>query len=85
VIWDIDLGYGVSIWLCTISIWSSWISIHGIWANDMGDDILDMVILEIDKGYLVTLVRSCRIECNDDVDWGHSLDVVAQVGFENKV
>jgi hypothetical protein len=51
----------------------------------MGDDILDMVILEIDKGYLVTLVRSCRIECNDDVDWGHSLDVVAQVGFENKV
>jgi hypothetical protein len=30
---------------------------YGIWANDVGDDhSIDMVILEIDMGYLVTLV-----------------------------
>ena len=28
---------------------------YGIWANDMGDDSIDMVILDIDTGYLVTL------------------------------
>ena len=28
---------------------------YGIWANDMGDDSIDMVILDIDMGYLVTL------------------------------
>jgi hypothetical protein len=28
---------------------------HGIWANDMEDDSIDMVILYIDMGYLVTL------------------------------
>ena len=28
---------------------------YGIWANDMGDDSIDMVILHIDMGYLVTL------------------------------
>ena len=30
---------------------------YGIWANDMGDDSIDMVILDIDMGYLVTLPR----------------------------
>ena len=28
---------------------------YGIGANDMGDDSIDVVILEIDMGYLVTL------------------------------
>jgi hypothetical protein len=28
---------------------------HRIWANDVGDDSIDMVILDIDMGYLVTL------------------------------
>jgi len=32
---------------------------YGIWANDMGDDSIDMVILDIDIGYLVTLPGSC--------------------------
>jgi len=27
----------------------------GVWANDMGDDNIDMVILHIDIGYTVTL------------------------------
>ncbi len=29
---------------------------NGIWANDMGDDSIDMVISHIDMGYLVTLL-----------------------------
>ena len=58
-IWGIDLGYGISIWLSTISIWSSWISIW-LWANDMGDDSIDMVILLIDMGHLVSLMDSAR-------------------------
>ncbi len=29
---------------------------YGIWANDMGDDSIDMVISHIDMGYLVTLM-----------------------------
>jgi hypothetical protein len=29
---------------------------YRIWANDMGDDSIDMVILYIDMGYLVTLL-----------------------------
>jgi len=29
---------------------------YGIWANDMGDDSIDMVILRIDMGYVVTLL-----------------------------
>ena len=29
---------------------------YGIWANDMGDDSIDTVILYIDVGYLVTLL-----------------------------
>jgi hypothetical protein len=28
---------------------------YGTWANDMGDDSIDMIILDIDMGYLVTL------------------------------
>jgi len=27
---------------------------YGIWANDMGDDSIDMVTLHVDMGYLVT-------------------------------
>jgi len=29
---------------------------YGIWDIDMGDDSIDTVILDIDMGYLVTLV-----------------------------
>jgi hypothetical protein len=29
---------------------------NGIWANDMGDDSIVMVILDIDMGYVVTLL-----------------------------
>jgi hypothetical protein len=53
-IWVIDMEYGVSIWSSTISIWSSWISMWDM-GDDMGHDIIDMVILHIDMGYLVTL------------------------------
>ena len=33
---------------------------YEIWANDMGDDSIDMVILEIDMGYVVTLGPTAR-------------------------
>jgi len=33
---------------------------YGIWANDMGEDSIDMVILDIDMGYLVTLLPTIR-------------------------
>jgi len=39
-IWDIDLGYSMSTWLFR----------SGIWADDMVDDSIDMVILRIDMG-----------------------------------
>jgi len=39
-----------------ISIWEIDVGYrYGIWADDMGDRNIDMVILEIDVGYLVTL------------------------------
>ena len=55
------MGYGLSIWDTVYR--------HGyvpyryghlgyryvIWADDMGDDSIDMAILDIDMGYLVTL------------------------------
>ena len=31
---------------------------YGIWADDMGEDSIDMVILLSDMGYLVTLVAT---------------------------
>jgi hypothetical protein len=33
---------------------------YGIWADDMGDDSIDMVISHIDMGYLVTPRRTWR-------------------------
>ena len=33
---------------------------YGMWANDMGDDRMDMVILHIDKEYLVTVPDPTR-------------------------
>ena len=51
----IDMGSSISIWSSTITIWSSWISI-AMWDIDMGDDSMDTVILDIDMGYLVTLI-----------------------------
>ena len=32
---------------------------YGMWANDNGDDSIDMVILRIDMGCLVTLNPAC--------------------------
>jgi len=43
--------YSIWIWSSMVSIWSSWIS---IW--DIGDDTIDMVILDTDVGYLVTVL-----------------------------
>jgi len=34
---------------------------YGIWANDMGDDSIDTVILRIDMGYLVTLIDGLQV------------------------
>jgi len=34
---------------------------YGIWANNMGDENIDMVIFHIDLGYLVTLQGRCRL------------------------
>jgi hypothetical protein len=31
---------------------------YGIWAYDMGDESIDMIILHIDMGYVVTLGRT---------------------------
>jgi len=42
-----EISIGVSIWDVGYR--------YGIWANDMGDDRIDVVILRIDMGYLVTL------------------------------
>jgi hypothetical protein len=44
---NIDMGYGISIWDTGYR--------YGIWANDMGDDSIDTVILHIDMGFLVTV------------------------------
>jgi hypothetical protein len=41
---------------------------YGIWANDMGDDSIDMVILDMDIGYLVTLPGSRTTTHHHDVD-----------------
>ena len=59
---DIDMGYGLSTWDMGYRHGHSPYRYghpgyrYGIWANDMGDDRIDMVILDIDMGYLVTLV-----------------------------
>jgi hypothetical protein len=52
---DIDMIYGLSIWDMVYRHGHPGYR-YGIWANDMGDDNIDMVILYIDMGYLVTLV-----------------------------
>ena len=59
-IWDVAYRYGI--WYIDISF-SPYRYGHsgyryGIWANDMGDDRIDMVILDIDMAYLVTLACS---------------------------
>jgi hypothetical protein len=55
------MGYGVSIWDTLYRYgYLSYRYCHpeyryGIWANDMGDDRIDMVISHINMGYLLTL------------------------------
>jgi hypothetical protein len=46
---------------------------YGIWANDMGDDGIDMVILEIDMGYHVTLLGTPA----SGVPWGFRIERAA--------
>ena len=57
----IDVEYGISIWDMVYRYGHPPYPYrhpgypYGIWANDMGDDSIDMDILDIDMGYLVTL------------------------------
>jgi len=55
--WDIDVGYRYGLPRYR----------YGIWDIDMGDDSIDMVILDIDMGYLVTLLVT---------SWGTAMAVV---------
>jgi hypothetical protein len=58
---DIDIGYGISIWNTVYRY--GYLPYpyghpgyrYGIWADDMGVDRIDMIILDIDMGYVVTL------------------------------
>jgi len=58
-IWDIDMGYrygisdinGISIW---VSIWNMGYR-YGIWVIDMIIHRIDMVILDIDMGYGISI------------------------------
>jgi len=59
--------------MSTISIWSSWYSRYEIWAIDMGDDSIDMVILHIDMGYPVTLIESPPGSKPNDISSGTSI------------
>ena len=66
--WDIDkdinIGYVLSIWDMVIRYgypphrYGHPGYRYGTWANDMGDDSIDMVILGIDMGYLVALTST---------------------------
>jgi len=57
----ISMAYGLSIWdtVCRYGHLPYRYGHPGYrcgrWANDMGEDSIDMVILHIDMGYLVTL------------------------------
>jgi hypothetical protein len=59
---NINVGYGISIWDAAYRYGNLPHRYghpgyrYGIWANDMEDDSIDMDILRIDMGYLVTLV-----------------------------
>jgi hypothetical protein len=65
---NVDIGYGISIW-DTVYRYGYLLYRYGhpgyrygIRANDMGDDSINMVILHIDMGYLVTLsIRPCLV------------------------
>jgi hypothetical protein len=71
---DIDMGYVLSIW--DMGYRYGYLPYrhgqpgyrYGIWANDMGDDSIDMVILHIDMGYLVTLLSKPPLPR----EWGSS-------------
>jgi len=55
---------------------------YGVWANDMEDDRIDMVILEIDMGYIVTLPAAVINVHKGALYLVHFLDVAAQLRFE---
>jgi hypothetical protein len=60
-IWNMGYRFGISIW--NVVYRYGYLPYryghpgyrYGIWDNDMRDDRIDMVILDIDMGYLVTL------------------------------
>ena len=63
-IWDIDMGYQYGILdineiSIMVSIWNMGYR-YGIWYIDMVTHHIDMVILDIDMGYLVTLRVALR-------------------------
>jgi hypothetical protein len=57
---NIDMGYGISIWDTAYRYghppyrYGHLGYRYGLWANDMGDDGIDMVISHIDMGDLVS-------------------------------
>jgi len=58
---DIDMGYRLSMWDMMYRYSDPPYRYghpgyrYGIWANDMGDDNIDTVILDIEMGYIATL------------------------------
>jgi hypothetical protein len=67
--WDINMEYGLSIWVTVCRYgylpyrYGHAGYRYGIWPNDMVVDGIDMVILHIDLGDLVTLfTRPCHSE-----------------------
>ena len=64
---DIDMTYELSIWDMVYRYGDAPYRYghpgyrYGIWANDMAYDSIDTVILDIDMGYLVTLVIRCQL------------------------
>jgi len=54
--WVIDMGYGIDMGIHPPYRYGHPGYRYGIWANETGDDGIATVILDIDMGYLVTLV-----------------------------
>jgi len=52
------MGYGLSIWDIVPYRYGHPGYRCGIWTDDVGDNSIDLVILNIDMGYLVTLAQS---------------------------
>jgi len=88
---NIDMGYGISIWDtgyrydCLPYRHGHPGYRYGIWAKDMGDDSIDMVISHIDMGYLVTLLPTIASSYDSSPSPFDDPVVAAQLAFESKV